>query len=286
MATNTEPIRRHPLLTELQAVFEAREQTAALGLRVLRQPHAAPTSAAMPASDAAVAPAGYGGDRLRRAASRLLSVAGVLLIVAGLVLTLPAAIGRLSPDTVAVGNSTAATLTGFAVDLARSAQAAETDAPAPATPPAPPTVVELQRLGISAPVVVLGLEADGAMQSPDRPDVVAWYDFSGRPGAGSNAVFAGHLDFAKTGAAVFWRLKDARAGDDIALRLADGASLLYRVSEVLTFDAATAPIDQIVGATDGDSITLITCAGRFDRKAGQYDQRLVVRAVRAEVAAR
>ena len=37
--------------------------------------------------------------------------------------------------------------------------------------------------------------------------------------------------------------------------------------------AATAPIDQIVGATANDSLTMITCAGTVNRQTGQYDQR-------------
>jgi hypothetical protein len=50
---------------------------------------------------------------------------------------------------------------------------------------------------------------------------------------------------------------------------------------VNTFDAASAPIDQIVGPTATDSLTFITCAGTFDTTTRQYDKRLVVRAEKA-----
>jgi hypothetical protein len=49
------------------------------------------------------------------------------------------------------------------------------------------------------------------MPSPDNAWDVAWYDFSARPGAGSNAVFSGHVDYHDVGPAVFWNLRDLRA---------------------------------------------------------------------------
>jgi sortase (surface protein transpeptidase) len=49
---------------------------------------------------------------------------------------------------------------------------------------------------------------------------------------------------------------------------------------VNTFDAVTTPIDEIVGPTPADSITLITCAGTFDQSTGRYNKRLIVRAKR------
>jgi sortase (surface protein transpeptidase) len=39
-------------------------------------------------------------------------------------------------------------------------------------------------------------------------------------------------------------------------------------------------VDQIVGATPEEVITLITCSGTFSSATHQYDKRLVVRAER------
>jgi len=159
---------------------------------------------------------------------------------------------------------------------------------APPTPVAPPTqapisTAPLERLvipsvNIDAPVVVKGLDQNNVMESPDNASDVAWYDFSARPGAGSNAVFSGHVDYVNVGPAVFWRLKELQSGDRIEIRYADGVTLSYGVTAVNTFDAATAPIDRIVAPTPTDSITLITCAGTFDPATRQYDKRLIVKA--------
>ena len=46
------------------------------------------------------------------------------------------------------------------------------------------------------------------------------------------------------------------------------------------FDADNAPLDEIVGPTGRDTLTLITCGGTFDFANGRYLQRTVVRADR------
>lgn len=177
------------------------------------------------------------------------------------------------------GSSGPGTTTGFGSVLSVASPVS------PPTPAAPLTTAPLARLTIpsveiDAPIVVRGVGADGVMQSPDNAVDVAWYDFSARPGEGSNAVFAGHVDYINVGPAVFWPLKDLTPGDRVEIHYGDGTVLAYGVSAINTFDVATAPIEQIVGPAPVDSLTLITCAGTFDRASGQYDKRLIVRAER------
>jgi len=177
------------------------------------------------------------------------------------------------------GNSDLATITGFG----------EIPTPGPSATPAPdlppPSDAPIARLvipsqGIDAPVVVKGVDAAGVMQSPDNAYDTAWYDFSARPGYGGNAVFSGHVDYINVGKAVFWNLKDLKPGDVIEVRLEDGTVYRYGVTVLRQYDAATAPVEEIVGPTPKDSVTLITCSGTFSRSSGQYDKRLVVRAER------
>jgi LPXTG-site transpeptidase (sortase) family protein len=181
------------------------------------------------------------------------------------------------------GYSDAETVTGFGNVL----EAVPATAPAPTLEPnvPPPSSAPIERLlirriGVDAPVVVKSVGIDGVMPSPDGPWDVAWYDFSARPGFGSNAVFSGHVDYRDVGPAVFWRLRELEQGDIIRVRLADWAEYGYRVMAKNTFDADTAPVGEIVGPTPQEVITLITCTGTLDRSTRQYDQRLVVRAER------
>lgn len=177
------------------------------------------------------------------------------------------------------GYSGPGTVTGFgSLDLASLRPA-----PTPTAPPseAPLARIVIPKVEIDAPVVVKGVDANGVMVPPDGAWDVAWYDFSARPGLGSNAVFSGHVDYVNVGPAVFWGLRDLAQGDEIQVRLEDGTVYQYRVSAMETIDAATADLSRIVGVTDQDVVTLITCIGTFNQATGQYDKRLIVRAERA-----
>jgi LPXTG-site transpeptidase (sortase) family protein len=155
-------------------------------------------------------------------------------------------------------------------------------APAPATSPDSAAIARLviPKIRVDASVVVKGIGADGYMETPDNGYDVAWYDFSGRPGAAGNAVFAGHVDYYKIGPAVFWDLGKLQADDEIDVRLADGSTYRYAIVGKAVFEANAVPVEQVVGRTPDEAITLITCTGTFDRASREYDQRLVVRARR------
>jgi LPXTG-site transpeptidase (sortase) family protein len=175
---------------------------------------------------------------------------------------------------------------------ATSQVAEEPDTVASPAPEATPFVgVDIARivvpdLDINAPIVTRGVDANGTMEVPDGPTDVAWYTFSALPGEGSNVVLAGHLDYVNYGPAVFYHIKDAKPGEEVRLELVDGTTAVYHVLDVTTYDEATAPVQQIVGPTDGDIVTLITCGGSFDRASREYDKRVVVRAERVDTTAR
>ena len=171
-------------------------------------------------------------------------------------------------------------------------QSANPEAPASqqAEAPAELSGVDIARLlvpglGIDAPIVTLGIDPDGTMQSPNNPTDVAWYSFSARPGELSNVVMAGHLDYVDYGPAVFYRIREARRGEEVQLVLVDGSIARYRVLDITSYDEATAPVLDIVGPTQGEFVTLITCGGSFDPLSREYDKRVVVRAERIDEAA-
>ncbi len=160
----------------------------------------------------------------------------------------------------------------------------------PSRPPAPaPVRFVIPRLYIDAPVVTLGLDASRYPLVPERPDQVAWYNFSAAPGQNDNAVFAGHVDWQTPRGdpipGVFYRLRELKIGDQITVTVEDGAQLQYRV----TGNVATAYDDpnvlRAMDTTAKDVITLITCGGTwiFDpsqHNGGNYTHRIIVRAER------
>jgi LPXTG-site transpeptidase (sortase) family protein len=150
--------------------------------------------------------------------------------------------------------------------------------------PAPVARLDLPSLNVSAPVVSLGVLDGGLMESPRTPTDVGWYSFSARPGTTGNAVFAGHVDYANYGPAVFYHLRDLKSGDLIRVALEDGTTIAYQVTSTQIYEADSAPVQEIVGPTPNQTITLITCTGVFDRNALDYDKRLVVKGERSSLA--
>jgi sortase (surface protein transpeptidase) len=144
--------------------------------------------------------------------------------------------------------------------------------------PGPASRLVISKIGVSAPITIKGVNAAGVMQDPNGPWDVVWYDFSAGLGGG-NAVFAGHVDYAGVGPAVFWGLGALADGDSIVFR-GPGEDIVYRVVWNQLYIGGTAPIPMIVGQNGQDAITLITCGGAWNAAAHDYSHRRVVRALR------
>jgi len=140
----------------------------------------------------------------------------------------------------------------------------------------------IDKIGVNAPVGTYGLGADQIPDVPVNGHEVAWYDFSSEPGAGSNAVFAGHVTW--SGRGVFYSLDDVAPGDAITLLADNGATkLTYAVSDVFLVDPNDPNAVSVMSPTPGsDVVTLITCGGDPFYVGGtagyDYTHRLIVRA--------
>jgi LPXTG-site transpeptidase (sortase) family protein len=122
---------------------------------------------------------------------------------------------------------------------------------------------------------------NGQMADPTGPFVVAWYGSTGRLGQPEgNVVLAGHVDYAGVGPAVFAQVGELAEGDEIEVLGESVKSYRYAVVWSKLYDDVTAPVDEIIGPTNEQSVTLITCGGTFDAASQRYDQRLIVRGER------
>lgn len=159
--------------------------------------------------------------------------------------------------------------------------------PAPARePPLDPDGYRLviEKLGIDGVVETYGLDGNAVPEVPTGDgagQVIAWYDFSARPGTGSNAVFAGHNSW--FGEAIFTYIYQLEPGDTIELISGDGAELIYTVSDVFSVDPEDPSSLRVMHATDSDVVTLITCGGSFVNTGdpvfgGEFSDRVIVRA--------
>ena len=135
-------------------------------------------------------------------------------------------------------------------------------------------------IGIDAEFSVKAVGTDGQMPNPNGPEDVVWYDFAqwpglgGLPTKGGNVVLAGHVDYINYGPAVFWRIDELKAGDQVQIQLNDGTMATYEIEFNKVVDPTSATDwSKLVSATEDESVTLITCTGEFS--AGHYSHRQI-----------
>jgi sortase (surface protein transpeptidase) len=146
-------------------------------------------------------------------------------------------------------------------------------------PPSPPVRVEIPSIGVSSPLVRLGLNRDRSMEVPGDFQVAGWFTGGPQTGQLGPAVIAGHVD-SRTGPAVFYRLRDLRPGDEIHVVRADHRVVRFEVDALASYPKQALPTEAVYGATTAPVLRLITCAGSFDRASGSYRDNLVVSATR------
>ncbi|MER3436677.1 MAG: hypothetical protein C4346_03130 [Chloroflexota bacterium] len=145
-----------------------------------------------------------------------------------------------------------------------------------------PVAIRITKADVDAQVEQQDI-VNGVMQDPSGPFVVAWYKETGKLGEDNNIVMAGHLDYWDVGAAVFYEVGKLKKGDVIEITGEDGQVYRYAVQWVKSYKVAelgAKAIQEIVGKTKEESVTLITCGGPFDYERGEYLERVVVRAAR------
>jgi sortase (surface protein transpeptidase) len=129
-------------------------------------------------------------------------------------------------------------------------------------------------IGVNATVESVARDQHNNMGVPAVASHVAWYSPGPAPGEAGDAVIDGHLDWT-TGPAVFWNLAKLHAGDEIQVVAQDGAVQRFKVTGAVRVPYTSAPAGLF--ATSGSAhLSLITCAGSWDKGMQTYQQRLVV----------
>lgn len=154
----------------------------------------------------------------------------------------------------------------------------------PALPRSVPVQVAVPAIGVRAPLVRLGLDADGSVQVPraDRPGEAGWYDLGPAPGERGAAVLLGHVDSA-AGAAVFYDLGRLRPGHRVEVTRADGRVAVFTVESVERVAKDRFPTQRVYGPLDRPGLRLVTCGGPFDRAARGYRDNVIVYATETSV---
>ncbi|MGW0334887.1 class F sortase [Streptomyces sp. NPDC003011] len=171
-----------------------------------------------------------------------------------------------------------------------SAAAAESRATAgtfSATPgPLPysvPDRVRIPSIQVDAPVMAVGLDADGWVGAPppEDPNLAGWFTGAVTPGEKGTAVVVGHVDN-KQGPAVFYGLGALKQGNRVEIARQDGKTAVFEIYGIEVFEKNNFPGDRVYGSKGSPELRVITCGGGFSEQNG-YDGNVVAFARLVEV---
>lgn len=135
--------------------------------------------------------------------------------------------------------------------------------------PVKPARVRIPAIDVDAPVSELGLNADRTLEVPTDTDATGWWTGGALPGATGPAVLVGHVD-SETGPAVFYRLRELEAGDEVEVVGVSGGTARFRVGSVVTTPKDEFPTASVYGPTEAPALRLVTCGGAFDDERQSY----------------
>lgn len=144
-----------------------------------------------------------------------------------------------------------------------------------------PQRVDVPSIGIQAPVISRGLDADGAIEAPpyESPGTVGWWSKGVQPGAAGAALMVGHVD-TKSKPAVFYGLSSAQPGDKVRVVRADGSVAEFTIEDVRVYERAAFDPHKAYGqrVKGRAELRLVTCGGSYDKTAKEYTANVVVSA--------
>jgi sortase (surface protein transpeptidase) len=142
------------------------------------------------------------------------------------------------------------------------------------TAPAP-VRVRVPAIGVDSELLRLGTDPAGVLVPPADFHRAGWFADGAVPGDVGPAVVAGHVD-SVDGPAVFYRLDDLAAGDEVLVDREDGTTARFTVTAVGRYPKSEFPTEAVYGPTPRAELRLVTCGGDFDRSRRSYVDNVVV----------
>ncbi|GAA2942271.1 class F sortase [Streptomyces enissocaesilis] len=127
-----------------------------------------------------------------------------------------------------------------------------------------------------AALVPVAAAADGALVLPEEPGTGGRWALGAAPDASRGTVLvAGRLDTRESGPGVFAALHQWELGARTVLTGADGRAHTYRITARRSYRQETLP-GGLFDSGGAPRPALVTCAGRYDRATGRYEDNLVL----------
>lgn len=174
-------------------------------------------------------------------------------------------------DSAPAAGREAAPTTATASPTARPERAAPT--PEPAMARSVPVRLRIPSIDVDSNLMDLGLEPDGALETPPGAFPAGWFTGAPTPGEIGPAIIVGHVRFVTPG--VFARLTDLGRGDEINVLRKDGSTARFRVTHLAHFAKSAFPTKKVYGNIDHAGLRLITCGG-LDADSNKFEENVVV----------
>lgn len=164
--------------------------------------------------------------------------------------------------------------------VSRGAFARAAQDPLPYSVPRRVVIPEIQ---VDAPIMPVGLDADGWVDAPppEDPNLAGWFSGAVSPGEKGTAVVVGHVDN-KQGPAVFYGLGALRKGNRVEISREDGKTAVFEIYGIEVFSKNDFPSDRVYNSTGSAELRVITCGGGFSQQNG-YEGNVVTFARLVEV---
>ncbi|MBR8638363.1 class F sortase [Streptomyces tuirus] len=136
-------------------------------------------------------------------------------------------------------------------------------------PFAPPARIRIPAIQVDAPIIPVGLDADGWVDAPppDDPNLAGWFTGAVTPGEKGTAVVVGHVDN-QLGPAVFYALGALKKGSRVEIARQDGKTVVFEIYGIEVFEKDNFPGDRVYGSKGAAELRVITCGGGFSEQNG------------------
>lgn len=142
-----------------------------------------------------------------------------------------------------------------------------------------PVTLRIPAIHVSSRLQQVGKNADNTIEVPapgPHYDEAAWYEYSRTPGEAGTAIIEGHVDSARHGPSVFFRLGAVKHGDRVLVTRHDGTVAVFVIDRVRRYPKKDFPTEAVYADTTNATLRLVTCGGSFDRTSGHYRDNIVV----------
>jgi hypothetical protein len=147
----------------------------------------------------------------------------------------------------------------------------------PVLDPSHPVRLTIPSLKVAAPILDVGLAADGTVGVPplNRHHEAGWFDQGPTPGQFGPALIVGHAD-TRTGPSIFHNLGSMRAGQRVEVLRRDHTVAIFEVNSIEHFGKGKLPIQRVYGDYRRPSLRLVTCGGTWLGGDQGYSDNVIV----------